>query len=113
MVGIRDPLKTQLPVGLVVLKAGVTREHAVVTAELVQRVRDLVGPVANFRMVAIVSRLPKTRSGKVLRKTVRSIADGESVSVPATIEDPTVLDEIQKALQTLGLAGNPRTAIGG
>lgn len=113
VVGIRDPLKTQLPVGLVVLKAGVTREHAVVTAELVQRVRDLVGPVANFRMVAIVSRLPKTRSGKVLRKTVRSIADGESVSVPATIEDPTVLDEIQKALQTLGLAGNPRTAIGG
>ncbi|HEY0930804.1 MAG TPA: propionyl-CoA synthetase [Gemmatimonas sp.] len=113
VIGVRDALKTQLPVGLVVLKSGVAREQATVTAELVQRVRDQVGPVANFRMVAIVPRLPKTRSGKVLRKTMRAIADGDPWTTPATIDDPAILGEITQVLQTLGLARNPGVPIGG
>jgi propionyl-CoA synthetase len=113
VIGVRDALKTQLPVGLVVLKSGVTREHTIVTAELVQRVRDQVGPVANFRTVAIVPRLPKTRSGKVLRKTMRAIADGDAWTTPATIDDPTILGEITQVLQTLGLARSPGVPIGG
>lgn len=113
VIGVKDALKTQLPVGLVVLKAGVTREPALLCAELVQRVCDEVGPVANFRLVTVVSRLPKTRSGKVLRKTMRAIADGDAWSVPATIDDPTALEEIAAALRTLGLARTPVVPIGG
>ena len=108
--GVRDTLKTQLPVGLVVLKAGVTRDEAALKAELVKRVRDDVGPVANFRAVAVVARLPKTRSGKVLRGTMRKIADGDAYTVPPTIEDPDVLGEIAVALRTLGYA---RAVVGG
>src|SRR6185436_1675258 len=85
--GVKDPLKTQLPVGLVVLKAGVSRSHADIGAELVQLVREQVGPVANFKQVAVVKRLPKTRSGKVLRKTMRAIADSDSWTMPPTIDD--------------------------
>ena len=106
-------LKTQLPVGLVVLKAGVVREEAELRGELVQRVREQVGPVANFRQVAIVARLPKTRSGKVLRKTMRAIADGDAWTMPATIDDPAALSEISVALQALGLARTPVVPIGG
>ncbi|AMW05944.1 propionyl-CoA synthetase [Gemmatimonas phototrophica] len=113
VIGVKDALKTQLPVGLVVLKAGVQRDAASLQAELVQRVREQVGPVANFRQVAIVARLPKTRSGKVLRKTMRAIADGDAWSVPATIDDPTTLSEITTALQQLGLARAPIIQIGG
>jgi propionyl-CoA synthetase len=113
VIGVRDALKSQLPVGLVVLKAGVARAHADITAELVQCVRDQVGPVANFRQVAIVNRLPKTRSGKVLRKTMRLIADSDAWSMPATIDDPSTLDDITQALQSLGLARNPVVPIGG
>jgi propionyl-CoA synthetase len=112
VIGVRDALKTQLPVGLVVLKSGVTRAHEVIAAELVQKVRDDVGPVANFRQVAVVARLPKTRSGKVLRKTMRLIADGDAWSVPATIDDPAILDEVKLAFQQLGYARRPVGAIG-
>ncbi|HEX4935193.1 MAG TPA: propionyl-CoA synthetase, partial [Gemmatimonadaceae bacterium] len=111
--GVKDPLKTQLPVGLVVLKAGVTRGHEAICEELVQGVRAAVGPVANFRKVAVVARLPKTRSGKVLRGTMRKIADGEPYAVPPTIDDPAVLDEVRDALQSLGYARDAGTPIGG
>jgi propionyl-CoA synthetase len=113
VIGVRDALKSHLPVGLVVLKAGVKRSHAQIADELVQLVRDQVGPVANFRRVAVVARLPKTRSGKVLRKTMRSIADGDAWAMPATIDDPATLDEITAALKTLGLARGPASSIGG
>jgi len=102
--GVRDPLKTQLPVGLVVLKAGVQRDPAVIREELIQIVREQVGPVASFKQVEIVARLPKTRSGKVLRGTMRQIADADPYQVPPTIDDPSTLDEIRAALERLGYA---------
>ncbi len=110
--GVKDPLKTQLPVGLVVLKAGVRREPEAILAELIQLVRDQVGPVANFKHVSIVARLPKTRSGKVLRGTMRRIADGDPYQVPPTIDDPAILDEIKTALQRLGYARETTAQIG-
>ena len=100
--GVADDLKGQLPVGLVVLKAGVNRAPADVAAELVALVRERIGPVVAFRKAAIVARLPKTRSGKILRSTMRKIADGGEVRIPATIEDPAVLDEIRAALTAIG-----------
>ncbi|MCC6930387.1 MAG: propionyl-CoA synthetase [Gemmatimonadaceae bacterium] len=111
--GVKDALKTQLPLGLVVLKAGVTRSHDAICDELVQGVRSAVGPVANFRKVAVVARLPKTRSGKVLRGTMRKIADGDAYAVPPTIDDPATLDEIRATLQSLGYARDSGTPIGG
>ncbi len=104
VIGVRDALKTQLPLGFVVLKSGVDRAHDAIVSELVQLVRAQVGPVANFRVAIVVQRLPKTRSGKVLRKTMRSIADGDVWVMPATIDDPTALDEIAAALHAHGLA---------
>jgi propionyl-CoA synthetase len=104
VIGAADALKGQLPVGLVVLKAGVTREPATVRGELIERVREQIGPVAAFRHVAVVARLPKTRSGKVLRATMRAIADHHAYNVPATIDDPRILDEVTAALQSLGYA---------
>ncbi|MDQ1632224.1 MAG: propionyl-CoA synthetase, partial [Frankiaceae bacterium] len=92
VIGAADPLKGQLPRGFVVLKAGAEVDEAALTAELVAMVRDQIGPVAAFRQVTVVASLPKTRSGKILRKTMRQIADGEEPSVPSTIEDPAVLD---------------------
>ena len=102
--GVKDPLKTQLPLGLVVLKAGVGRDPATIAEELIATVRDQVGPVANFKQVGIVARLPKTRSGKVLRGTMRQIADGEPYRVPPTIDDPATLEEVRVALGRLGYA---------
>jgi propionyl-CoA synthetase len=102
VIGAADPMKGQLPVGLLVLKAGAERAEADVAGEVVQMVRDQVGPVAVFKKAAVVGRLPKTRSGKVLRATMRKIADGDEYKVPATIEDPDVLDEVRIALQSLG-----------
>jgi propionyl-CoA synthetase len=102
VIGAADPMKGQLPVGLLVLKAGAERAEADVAGEVVQMVRDQVGPVAVFKKAAVVGRLPKTRSGKVLRATMRKIADGDEYKVPATIEDPDVLDEVRIALQPLG-----------
>ena len=102
--GVRDALKTQLPLGLAVLKAGVQRSQETIAEELVRLVREQVGPVAAFKQVGIVARLPKTRSGKVLRGTMRQIADGDPYKVPPTIDDPAALDEIRAALQLLGYA---------
>jgi propionyl-CoA synthetase len=105
VIGAADQMKGQLPLGLLVLKAGVERDDAEIVAEVVQMVRDQVGPVAVFKKAAVIGRLPKTRSGKVLRATMRKIADGEEYKVPATIEDPDVLGEIGTALESLGYAG--------
>jgi propionyl-CoA synthetase len=102
--GVDDQLKGELPLGLVVLKAGVDRTEEQIRAELVQRVRKEIGPVAAFKLVAQVQRLPKTRSGKILRGTMKSIADGKAHKVPATIDDPVILEEIETALQGLGYA---------
>ena len=102
--GVADDLKGQLPVGLVVLKAGANRDSADITAELVTMVRERIGPVAVFKKAVVVGRLPKTRSGKILRGTMRKIADGEEYRMPATIEDPLVLDEVREAMQSIGYA---------
>jgi propionyl-CoA synthetase len=102
VVGVADALKGQVPVGLVVLNAGTDPEPGRIEAELVASVRSSLGPVAAFKQVARIPRLPKTRSGKVLRKTVRKIADAEEYVVPATIDDPTSLDDVREALATLG-----------
>ena len=102
VIGAADDLKGQLPLGFLVLKAGVDRPHETIVAETVALVRELVGPVAVFKKAVVVTRLPKTRSGKVLRGTMRHIADSEGYKVPATIEDPAVLEEIEVALHTIG-----------
>ncbi len=104
VIGVHDALKGQLPLGLVVLKAGVERGVAELNAELIQRVRDQIGPVAAFKLVAIVSRLPKTRSGKILRSTMVKIADNQTWAMPATIDDPAILDEIAQSLREMGYA---------
>jgi propionyl-CoA synthetase len=104
VIGVADELKGQVPVGLVVLNAGVDREAAEIVAELVQRVREEIGPVAAFKRACVVERLPKTRSGKVLRGTMRKIADSEPYRVPATIDDPAILEELETALRALGSA---------
>jgi propionyl-CoA synthetase len=108
VIGVGDALKGQLPLGLVVLKSGVARPYAEVRAELIERVRQQIGAVAAFRHVAIVTRLPKTRSGKVLRSTMRSIADSQSYTTPATIDDPLALEEIAAALRPLGYAASSK-----
>jgi propionyl-CoA synthetase len=102
VIGAHDELKGELPIGLVVLKSGVNRPHEEIQAELVQMVRERIGPVASFKKVAIVDRLPKTRSGKVLRATMRKIADGQEYRVPPTIDDPAILDEVTEALKSIG-----------
>ncbi|MBC7637078.1 MAG: AMP-binding protein [Acetobacteraceae bacterium] len=99
VIGVADALKGQTPLGLVVLKAGITTPHADICRELVALVRERIGPVASFRDARIVLRLPKTRSGKILRATIRRIADGETVAVPPTIDDPLILDEIGAVLR--------------
>jgi len=103
VVGVADAIKGQAPVGLLVLKAGVAKPEAQVVQEVVDMVRDQVGPVAAFKQAVVVQRLPKTRSGKVLRATMRQIADGERYTMPATIDDPAILDEIKGSLGRLGL----------
>jgi propionyl-CoA synthetase len=99
VIGVADQLKGQLPRGFVVLKAGVDTPAEQLRDELVALVRRDIGPVAAFRDVSIVDALPKTRSGKILRKTMRAIADGRDEAVPSTIEDPAVLDAIRAALR--------------
>jgi propionyl-CoA synthetase len=102
VVGVADEIKGEIPFGFVVTKAGVERGEAEIVRELVERVRESIGPVAAFKMATVVKRLPKTRSGKILRGTMKRIADGQEYTVPATIDDPAVLHEIAEALQTLG-----------
>ncbi|WP_306147809.1 MULTISPECIES: propionyl-CoA synthetase [unclassified Roseibium] len=104
VIGIADKLKGQLPCGFVVLKAGVDREHADIEKELIKLVREKIGPVAAFKIAITVDRLPKTRSGKILRGTMRQIADGEEYKMPATIDDPAILDEITDALKSHGIS---------
>ncbi len=105
VIGVADDLKGQMPVGLIILKAGVERSEEEIVKELVQRVRDQIGPVAAFKQAKVVSRLPKTRSGKILRGTMVHIADGTPWKMPATIDDPAILNEITEALKALGYAG--------
>ncbi|MBO9421270.1 propionyl-CoA synthetase [Labrenzia sp. R4_2] len=104
VIGIADKLKGQLPCGFVVLKAGVDRDHADIEKELIKLVREKIGPVAAFKIAITVDRLPKTRSGKILRGTMRQIADGEEYKMPATIDDPAILDEITDALKSHGIS---------
>jgi len=101
VIGIADDLKGQLPLGVVVLKNGVETSHTTIIQELISRVRKDIGPVAAFKKALIVGRLPKTRSGKILRGTMKKIADGESYKAPATIEDPAILEEVSIALKAL------------
>ena len=98
VVGAADPVKGQAPLGLVVLKAGVARPPGAIEAELVALVRERIGPVAAFKQAVVVKRLPKTRSGKILRATIRALADGQTPNVPATIEDPAVIGEVAAVL---------------
>jgi len=109
VIGVADQLKGQLPVGFLVLKAGVVREAEDIVTEVVQLVRKQIGPVAAFKQATVVQRLPKTRSGKILRGTMQKIADNEQYRMPATIDDPAILDEIRKALCDLGLADARRS----
>ena len=103
VIGIADPMKGQVPCGFVVLNAGVTRDPAELEREVVALVRDRIGPVAAFKTVVSVKRLPKTRSGKILRGTMQKIADHEVWKMPATIDDPAILEEIAEALKAKGL----------
>lgn len=105
VIGVADELKGQLPLGLVVLNSGCNRSESEIVNELVQLVRDRIGPVAAFKSAAVATRLPKTRSGKILRATMRAIADGGEWKMPATIDDPAILDEISDTLQRMGYAG--------
>jgi len=100
--GVQDALKGELPLGLVVLKTGSGVDEEQLRAELIGQVRESIGPVAAFKLVAVVERLPKTRSGKILRGTMRKIADGKEWTPPATIDDPAILDEIEQALVQMG-----------
>ncbi|MDX2102662.1 MAG: propionyl-CoA synthetase [Alphaproteobacteria bacterium] len=104
VIGVADALKGQVPLGFVVLKAGVTRSEDDIVKEIVQLVRDRIGPVAAFKTATVVKRLPKTRSGKILRGTMQKIADGEQWKMPATIDDPVILDEITGNLKEIGYA---------
>ena len=102
VIGVADELKGQLPLGFLVLKAGVDRNHGDIIKETVQMVREKIGPVAAFKTAAVVRRLPKTRSGKILRGTMQKIADGQEYKIPATIDDPAILVEITTALKGVG-----------
>ena len=110
VIGASDALKGQVPVGFLCLSSGVSREPAQIVKECVALVRDQIGPVAAFKQAVVVDRLPKTRSGKILRATMVKIADGESFKMPATIDDPAILDEIAVALKTIGFAPEPQGA---
>jgi propionyl-CoA synthetase len=104
VIGVADELKGQLPLGFLVLSDGVGRTHSEVVSEVVKLVREQIGPVAAFKTAAVVGRLPKTRSGKILRGTMQAIADSKPWKMPATIEEPAILDEISTALQGVGYA---------
>jgi propionyl-CoA synthetase len=104
VIGVTDQLKGQMPVGFLCLNANTTRDNSDVVAEVVKLVREKIGPVAAFKLAVVVDRLPKTRSGKILRGTMVHIADGTAYKPPATIDDPAILDEIKTALQTIGYA---------
>jgi propionyl-CoA synthetase len=104
VLGVDDALKGQVPVGFIVLKAGVERAQADIIAEVIAMVRERIGPVAAFKTATVVKRLPKTRSGKILRGTIQKIANNEDFKVPATIDDPAILGEMEAALTGIGYA---------
>ena len=105
VLGVEDTLKGQVPVGFLVLNAATSREPGEIIQEAVQQVRKQIGPVAAFKLATVVKRLPKTRSGKILRGTIQKIADNREFSIPATIDDPAIINEIKASLENLGLAG--------
>jgi propionyl-CoA synthetase len=100
--GVHDPVKAEVPVGFVVLKAGRKKDPAALEAELIKMVRERIGPIASFKEALVVARLPKTRSGKILRGTIKKIADGAPYTVTETIDDPAIIDEIKDALGRKG-----------
>ena len=102
VIGVKDELKGSLPLGLLVLKNGVDRDHDEIVKEVIMMVREEIGPVAAFKKAVVVERLPKTRSGKVLRGTMKRIADHQTWKMPATIDDPLILEEIDDSLADLG-----------
>jgi propionyl-CoA synthetase len=104
VLGVDDQLKGQVPIGFLVLNAGVERDPAEIIKEVIQMVRDRIGPVASFKTATVVKRLPKTRSGKILRGTIQKIADNKPYKTPATIDDPVILDEMEEALNNIGYA---------
>ncbi len=106
VIGVADELKGEIPLGLVVLKRGVDRPEEEIVVELIHLVREKIGPVASFKVATVVNRLPKTRSGKIVRGTIKKIADGIDYRIPPTIEDATVLDEITENLNALGYPRN-------
>src|SRR5262249_6390735 len=105
VIGIKDELKGEVPCGVIVLKAGVNRAPTEIETEIVGLVGAKIGGVAAFKLAIHVNRLPKTRSGKILRGTMKKIADGDAWTLPATIDDPVILDEIGVALKGHGLGG--------
>lgn len=107
VIGVADELKGEVPLGMVVLKAGVDRAHSDIVKELINHVREKIGPVASFKTATVVKRLPKTRSGKTLRGTMKRIADGIPYNMPPTIDDPVILDEITESLAELGYPKQP------
>jgi propionyl-CoA synthetase len=112
VLGVADALKGEVPVGMVVLKAGVKRSEQEIVNELVKMVRERIGPVASFKIATVVARLPKTRSGKILRGTMKKIADGVEFRTPATIDDPKILDEIRTTFHKIGYPAGPHGAAG-
>src|SRR5690606_37017285 len=104
VIGVGDQLKGQVPLGFICLKAGVTKPEEQIIQEVVRLVRERIGPVAAFKTCTVVKRLPKTRSGKILRGTMQKIADHQSYTMPATIDDPASLEEIDEALTSIGYA---------
>ena len=106
VVGVADAIKGEIPLGFIVLKAGIRRPHDEIVTEVVEMVRERIGPVASFKVASVVKRLPKTRSGKILRGTIKKIADGVDYRVPPTIDDPVILDEVTTDLAALGYPGS-------
>jgi propionyl-CoA synthetase len=104
VIGVADDFKGQLPLGFIVLKEGTKKEDKAIANDLVQMIREQIGAVASFKQAIVVKRLPKTRSGKILRGTMRKIADGKDFQVPSTIDDPAVLNEIGEGLKAIGYA---------
>ena len=102
VIGVADELKGEVPLGLVVLKLGVDRSPEEIVAELIHLVREKIGAIASFKIATVVNRLPKTRSGKIVRGTIKKIADGVAYRIPPTIEDATVIDEISANLSAIG-----------
>jgi propionyl-CoA synthetase len=103
VIGVADALRGEIPCGFIVLKAGVNRPVAEIEQECIGLIREKIGPVAAFKLAITITRLPKTRSGKILRDTMKKIADGTPWTMPATIDDPAILDEIGSALKGKGV----------